>query len=120
MVAADGGIFTFGDARYFGSWANQNLPDAVVGLLPTPDGGGYSIVTTDGVVLGLGDAQVFGSLTLNPDATPVSAIIGNGSGTGYWLLDPDAWSYSFSTPTPEGTLPRLVRHRGGRRFPGRS
>ena len=56
-------------------------------------------------MLGLGDAQVFGSLTLNPDATPVSAIIGNGSGTGYWLLDPDAWSYSFTTATPEGSFP---------------
>ncbi len=105
MVAADGGIFTFGDARFLGSWAGQDLPDAVIGILPTPDGGGYSIATTDGVVLALGDAQVFGSLTLNPDATPVSAIIGNGSGTGYWLLDPDAWSYSFTLPTPEGRFP---------------
>ncbi len=105
LVAADGGIFTFGDARFFGSWANQNLPDAVIGILPTPGGGGYAIATTDGVVLGLGDAPVYGSLTLNPDATPVSAIIGNGSGTGYWLLDPDAWSYSFTTPTPEGSFP---------------
>ena len=44
-------------------------------------------------------------MTLNPYATPVSAIIGNGSGTGYWLLDPDAWSCSFTLPTPEGRFP---------------
>ena len=105
LVASDGGIFTFGDARFFGSWAGQNLPDAVVGMVATPDGGGYDIATSDGVVLGLGDAQVFGSLTLNPDATPVSAIIGNGSGTGYWLLDPEGWSYSFVSPTPEPSFP---------------
>ncbi len=42
---------------------------------------------------------------LSPDATPVSAIIGNGPGTGYWLLDPDAWTYSFTTPTPEPSYP---------------
>jgi CHAP domain len=105
LVAADGGIFTFGDARFFGSWAAQNLPDSVVGMVASPDGGGYSIATSDGVVLGLGDAQLYGSLSLDPDATPVSAIIGNGAGTGYWLLDPEAWTYTFTTATPEGTFP---------------
>jgi hypothetical protein len=105
LVGADGGIFTFGDAGYFGSWAADDLPDAVVGMVVGPDGQGYSIATSDGVVLALGDAQAYGGLTLNPDATPVSDIIGNGAGTGYWLLDPEAWTYSFRSATAEPALP---------------
>jgi hypothetical protein len=105
LVAADGGIFTFGDAGYFGSWAADDLPDPVVGLVVGPGGQGYTVATADGVVLALGDAQAYGGLTLNPDATPVSDIIGNGAGTGYWLLDPEAWTYSFRSATTEPTLP---------------
>jgi len=105
MVAADGGIFSFGDAGFFGSEAKDNLPDAVVGMVPSSDDGGYIMATSDGVVLALGDAKAQGGLQLDPDATPISAIIGNGAGTGYWLLDPDAWTYSFTIPTPEGSFP---------------
>jgi hypothetical protein len=76
-----------------------------VGIVASRDSGGYTVSTANGVVLGLGDAQIYGGLTLNPDATPVSDIIGNGAGTGYWLLDPEAWSYSFTTANPEGAFP---------------
>jgi hypothetical protein len=105
LVASDGGIFSYGDARFFGSAANENLPDEVVGMVAMPDGGGYTMATSDGVVLAFGDAKSYGGLTLNPDATPVAAIIGNNAGTGYWLLDPEAWTYSFTTPTVEGSFP---------------
>ncbi len=105
LVAADGGIFTFGDARFFGSWAADDLPVPVVGIVASPDGGGYTVATANGVVLALGDGQAYGGLTLNPDATPVSDIIGNRAGTGYWLLDPEAWTYSFTSATPKGRFP---------------
>jgi hypothetical protein len=71
----------------------------------SPDGGGYTVSTANGVVLALGDAQTYGGLTLNPDATPVSDIIGNGAGTGYWLLDPEAWAYTFKSATAEPAFP---------------
>jgi hypothetical protein len=105
LVAADGGIFTFGDAGFFGSLGAEDLPDPVVGMIASPDGGGYTMTTENGVVFALGDATAYGGLTLDPTATPVSAIIGNGRGDGYWLLDPDAWDYSFTTPSPQGSFP---------------
>ena len=105
LVAADGGIFSFGDANFYGSAGSANLPDGAVGMVASPDGGGYLIATENGVVLPYGDAQAFGGLTLDPTATQISAIIGNNQGTGYWLLDPQAWSYSFSTATPEPMAP---------------
>ena len=105
LVAADGGIFTYGDANFYGSAGGANLPDAVVGMVPSPGGSGYLIATENGVVLPFGDAHAFGGLQLNPTATQISAIIGNNQGTGYWLLDPQAWQYSFSTATPEPMAP---------------
>ena len=73
--------------------------------MASPDGGGYLIATENGVVLPYGDAQAYGGLSLDPTATQISAIIPNNQGTGYWLLDPQAWSYSFSTATPEPMFP---------------
>ena len=105
LVAADGGIFTFGDANFYGSAGSSNLPDAAVGMVASPGGGGYLIATENGVVLPYGDAQAFGGLSLDPTATQISAIIGNNQGTGYWLLDPQAWQYSFATATPEPMFP---------------
>ena len=105
LVAADGGIFDYGDAGFYGSAGSANLPDPVVGMVASPDGGGYLLATENGVVLPYGDAQAFGGLTLDPTATQISAIIGNNQGTGYWLLDPQAWQYSFTTPTPEPEFP---------------
>ena len=67
LVAADGGIFTFGDAQFYGSAGAANLPDAVVGMVASPDGGGYLLATENGVVLPFGDAQAFGGLSLEPD-----------------------------------------------------
>ena len=105
LVAADGGIFTFGDAGFYGSAGSSHLPDGAVGMVASPDGGGYLLATENGVVLPYGDAQAFGGLSLNPTATQISAIIGNNQGTGYWLLDPQAWQYSFSTATSEPMFP---------------
>ena len=41
MVAADGGIFNFGDAGFFGSMGGQPLNEPIVGMATTSDGGGY-------------------------------------------------------------------------------
>jgi hypothetical protein len=106
LVAADGGIFTYGDAGFFGSAGASNLPDPAVGMVASPTGRGYLLATANGVVLPYGDAQALGGLSLDPTATQISAIIGNNHGTGYWLLDPQAWSYSFATATPEPMFPQ--------------
>jgi hypothetical protein len=106
LVASDGGIFSYGDAGFFGSAGNAHLPDPAIGMVASPSGRGYLIATQNGVVLPYGDAQAFGGLELDPTATQISAIIGNNHGTGYWLLDPQAWQYSFSTATPEPQFPQ--------------
>jgi hypothetical protein len=56
-VASDGGIFSFGDAPFYGSLGGQALASPVVGIAPTPDRGGYWEVEADGNVFPFGDAE---------------------------------------------------------------
>ena len=63
MVASDGGIFTFGDARFYGSTGNVHLNKPIVGMAPTPDGHGYWLVASDGGIFTFGDARFYGSAT---------------------------------------------------------
>jgi N-acetylmuramoyl-L-alanine amidase len=44
-VASDGGIFTFGDATFYGSEGGVQLATSVVGMAATPAGNGYWLVT---------------------------------------------------------------------------
>ncbi|HMK63200.1 MAG TPA: hypothetical protein VK386_06240, partial [Acidimicrobiales bacterium] len=41
LVAADGGVFTFGDAGFYGALSSQAQTSPTVGMAATPDGGGY-------------------------------------------------------------------------------
>ncbi|MDA8372861.1 MAG: hypothetical protein M0Z91_01175, partial [Actinomycetota bacterium] len=50
LVAKDGGIFTFGDAGFYGSTGAAQLPAPVVAIQRTPSGGGYWLAGSDGAV----------------------------------------------------------------------
>ena len=47
-MAGDGGIFSFGDAQFYGSTGSLKLNKPVVGLSATASGSGYWFVATDG------------------------------------------------------------------------
>lgn len=61
LVAADGGVFSFGGAPFYGSMGGQSLNAPMVGIQSTPDGGGYYLVAADGGVFTFGDAAYAGS-----------------------------------------------------------
>ena len=61
LVASDGGIFSFGDATYFGSTGAMHLQRPIVGMASTADGKGYWLVASDGGIFSFGDATYFGS-----------------------------------------------------------
>jgi hypothetical protein len=54
LVAADGGIFAYGDARYEGSLGGTPINRPIVGMAATPDGGGYWLVAADGGIFAYG------------------------------------------------------------------
>ena len=62
LVASDGGIFSFGDAKFHGSMGGRRLNKPIVGMAATPDGGGYWLVASDGGIFSFGDAQFHGSM----------------------------------------------------------
>ena len=56
LVASDGGIFSFGDARFYGSTGAMHLNRPIVGMATTPTGHGYWLVASDGGIFTFGDA----------------------------------------------------------------
>jgi hypothetical protein len=79
LAAADGGVFTFGGAKFFGSMGGKHLNAPIIGIQSTPDGGGYWLVALDGGVFSFGDAQFFGSagaMNLNAPVVGMAALPG--------------------------------------------
>jgi ribosomal protein L24E len=56
MVASDGGIFTFGDAGFYGSLGAVALSAPIEGMVTSDAGHGYWLVGNDGRVYRFGDA----------------------------------------------------------------
>jgi hypothetical protein len=71
LVASDGGIFSFGDAHFYGSTGAVALNKPIVGMAAAPDGGGYWLMGADGGVFTFGDAPFYGSTDI---ATPSVAV----------------------------------------------
>ena len=61
MVASDGGIFSYGDAAFYGSTGGTPLNKPIVGMTASPDGKGYWLAASDGGIFNYGDAAFEGS-----------------------------------------------------------
>jgi hypothetical protein len=66
LFAADGGVFSFGSARFFGSvpgvlGPGRSLDEPIVAAAATPDGEGYWLFAADGGVFSFGSAPYLGS-----------------------------------------------------------
>jgi hypothetical protein len=69
LVASDGGIFSFGDARFHGSAGAMALPGPVVAI--GRSAGGYRLAGTTGKVIPFGGATFHGPVGPMPLARPV-------------------------------------------------
>jgi hypothetical protein len=63
VCGSDGGVFTYGDAGFFGSLGDVKLAAPIVGMAATPSGQGYWLLGQDGGVFTFGDAGFFGAPT---------------------------------------------------------
>ena len=102
LVAADGGVFSFGQAGFYGSTGAIHLAEPVVGMAATPDGAGYWLVAADGGVFSFGDARFGGS---EGGAHLPGAIVGMAAtpdGGGYWLAGADGSVYAFGDAPARG------------------
>src|SRR5438552_2703126 len=87
LVAGDGGIFTFGNARFRGAGTTPAYPTRIVGIASTPSGNGYWIASADGGTLAFGDARPFGT-QMAPPGSDVVAIAASPR-SGYWVATRD-------------------------------
>jgi len=76
FVAADGGMFSYGDLPFCGSMGGQPLDQPIVAMAATPDGGGYWEVASDGGVFSFGDATFYGSMGAKPLDQPIVGMAG--------------------------------------------
>jgi hypothetical protein len=94
MVASDGGVFSFGDAAFYGSTGGIRLNRPIVGMVTDPRTGGYWLVASDGGVFAF-NAQFYGStggIHLN---RPVVGMAATPDGRGYWLVASDGGIFAF-------------------------
>jgi hypothetical protein len=95
VASADGGVFAYGDATFYGSMGGVRLNQPIVGIAATPTGRGYWLVARDGGIFSFGDAQFHGStgaITLN---RPIVAMTASPTGRGYWFVASDGGIFSF-------------------------
>ena len=95
LVASDGGIFSFGDATFYGSTGAIHLNQPIVGMAATPDGGGYWLVASDGGIFSFGDATFYGSTGASTSTSPIVGMAATPDGGGYWLVASDGGIFSF-------------------------
>ena len=103
FVAADGGIFTFGQ-EFFGSMGATRLNRPIVGMAATPDNLGYWLVASDGGIFTFGNAGFHGStgdIRLN---SPIVGMASTRSGNGYWFVAADGGVFSFGDADFYGSM----------------
>jgi hypothetical protein len=122
LVASDGGVFSFGNADYFGSipqlgiapagtpGATRRLNAPIVGIVPSSDDAGYFMVASDGGVFAFGDAKFEGSCPgIGGCSGAAVAVVPDASGDGYWLVTASGHVYTFGdasfygAPGPQST-----------------
>jgi hypothetical protein len=85
MVASDGGVFAFGDAKFEGSCPSiGGCSGPAVAVMPDASGNGYWLVTATGHVYTFGDAANYGAP--GPQGSPVTSAVRTPDGQGYWIL----------------------------------
>jgi ribosomal protein L24E len=101
MVASDGGIFSFGDARFLGSMGGKRLNAPVQSLVPDGDGVGYWLVASDGGIFAF-EAPFKGSMGDKRLNKPVTGMVRFGNG--YLMVAEDGGIFNFSDKQFHGSL----------------
>jgi photosystem II stability/assembly factor-like uncharacterized protein len=106
MVASDGGVFAFGDARFAGSCPSiGGCAGAAVAVMPDATGHGYWLVTATGNVYAFGDAFNYGS---PGNRGTVTSAVRSPDGRGYWILFSSGELKAFGDAVNRGGLARGV------------
>jgi len=103
MVGRDGGIFSFGASKFFGSTGNMKLNQPVVGMAADRVGDGYWFVASDGGIFSFGSANFHGSTGGKVLNRPIVGMASKPTGDGYWLVASDGGIFSFGDAAFHGS-----------------
>ncbi len=114
LLGADGGVFSFGNAQFYGSLPQIGFSPAgsgrphelnapLVGISSTLDGKGYWLVASDGGVFTFGDAVFHGSTGAMRLNKPIVAMAITPDGKGYWLVASDGGVFAFGDAVFHGS-----------------
>jgi len=104
MVATDGGIFSFGDSRFYGSTGSLQLNQPILGMTTTSRRNGYWFVASDGGIFTFGTAGFYGSLGGSRLPAPIVGMAATPTGFGYWLAGADGSVYPFGDADSLGMI----------------
>jgi len=118
LVGSDGGIFSFGQAQFYGSTGSLHLQRPVVGIVPTSGHGGYWLDASDGGVFSYGDTQFYGSipgLGLHPAGSglpnslnaPIVGMVASSDDGGYFMVASDGGVFAFGDAHFAGSCPGI-------------
>jgi len=97
LVASDGGVFSYGDANFYGSMGGKHLNDPIVGMATDTGTGGYWLVASDGGVFAF-NAPYYGSMGGKHLNQPIVGVAARPGGNGYWFVASDGGIFAFNAP----------------------
>jgi hypothetical protein len=102
LAGSDGGVFSFGNAGFFGSMGGTRLNAPIVAMATAPDGG-YWLAASDGGIFsfGLGFFGSTGGMVLN---APIVGIASTRDDAGYYLVASDGGVFAFGDATFQGSM----------------
>ncbi len=95
LVGTDGGVFSYGGARFHGSTGAMKLNQPIVGMAPTPSAQGYWMVASDGGIFAFGDATFSGSMGAQKLNKSIVGMASTPSGNCYWMVASDGGIFAF-------------------------
>ena len=118
LVGSDGGVFTFGNASFYGSTGSLHLQRPVVGIVLSETHQGYWLVASDGGIFSYGNTSFYGSipgLGIHPAGSglpnslnsPIVAMVSSNDGGGYFMVGADGGVFAFGDATFAGSCPGI-------------
>jgi hypothetical protein len=107
LAAADGGVFSYGNAPFYGSAGSIPLQSPVIGMTSTPDGRGYWMLAADGGIFTYGNAKFYGSTGAMRLNAPVVGMATTPTGRGYWLVAADGGIFTYGDAKFHGSAGSL-------------
>ena len=110
LLGKDGGVFSFGTAKYYGSIGHLHGAKQVVSMAADPDGVGYWFVGGDGGIFAY-KAPFWGSTGAIKLTKPIVAMAPTPSGKGYWMVASDGGIFAFGDAGFYGSTGAINLHK---------